>query len=308
MKSLLLFLMSVVLCRAMEDSGREVSNRQSSSISRRTRDRDDQSIAIGKKTFSSISELLNYQTRMQKPGGIVYANPYLYRIPSLFKKYPQLKTAIDSEGCTVLQLAVKQSLDTTVKSCIKKGLNIDHQNGKGETALMLAVGSWYNFDNLLKVGADIFLKDAQKQTVLMHAWIGHAHQYAGVLLKKNAHLLSSNDNEEPVIDPALMAWLNEETHNETVLNEKSHYFKGRAPMIMTHIQKRSDDLLISAAHQGAYESAEFLLKHGADPDQERPFFGKIAFYNAKGDSKMIALLTKYSKQIDESLCNFESVI
>jgi ankyrin repeat protein len=256
-------------------------------------------IVMKEKRFESMTDFLNYTVSMKKYGRNEWGNPYLYRIPKLMRKYPHCKETTDKQGRTALLLVAKQDLKHTAASLIKEGVNINHQDNIGQTALMIAAQRNDRFyksmsvtELLLKHDADPSLHDLKGWSAFMYALEAKNYSEAMLLFEKNGHLIKSGENF--ILDPALIDWLKEYITQNTLINTKAHYFKERKPVYVESVYKRMNHLLnvLTLSYRTEYfPLITFLVKNGANPSSKLFIFGITALQYARSQklNKLIEL-------------------
>lgn len=115
-----------------------------------------------------------------------------------------LKTKYNSEGANLLMKAVYEwASHEILELLLNKGIDINEQNYKGETALMYAIwqGNFGAVKLLLEKGANLELCDYERKTSIMHAFLCNNSKVniIELLIKNGANLKVNNKSGESLL-------------------------------------------------------------------------------------------------------------
>ncbi len=118
-------------------------------------------------------------------------------VVNAFREMPGFNINADDENeNTALFMAVVRSDEATVKLLISLGINVNHMNRYGSTALMYCVshGEWTPMTELLiKAGADVNIANNSGNTALMYAIVRNNAENVEIILKAGANVRALNN-------------------------------------------------------------------------------------------------------------------
>jgi len=123
---------------------------------------------------------------------VTASSMWTFKVPvvNAFRKMTNFDINLtDAFGNTALFMAVVRSNKETVKALINLGININHQNNDGSTALMYCVshGDWAPMTELLiKAGSDVNIANNSGNTALMYAIVRNNAKNVDMLIKAGA--------------------------------------------------------------------------------------------------------------------------
>jgi ankyrin repeat protein len=186
---------------------------------------------------------------------------------------------------------------------IDNGVNVDAQDSRGATALMIAIqyGHEEACTLLIKKGANVNAQDVNGKTVLMHAIVQGHKNICKLLLDQNADVnprIINVFNQDGTIGSWVGGWVNanplvwaaEEGQEEVcrLLIERGANIDARRGML--------NDLtaLMVAARNGHKKTCELLLKHNANVDAQNQYnCTALTFAACNGHAQICTLLLQH---------------
>ncbi len=189
-----------------------------------------------------------------------------------------------------------------IKEFVDKGLDINHENSSGNTALQeMFIGAYYNDDNvkaMVDAGADINKKDSRGTTVLYRSLLYQPNiSLAEWLINKGADIhITDNSDGGTILQLASGAWGANRGLLQKILSDKN--------IDVNAADTYGSTALHSAVRSYQVENARILLEHGADP-HITDTYGSSATFMADDIRKlsMKQLFEEYEEKRKKGLLN-----
>lgn len=182
---------------------------------------------------------------------------------AIVEKKPDIGAVNDDEETVLHVIALNGSVDelASIKNLIKKAGEIDRQNTDGNSPLFLAVSNQYVFAELINLGANLFLKNKNDETIL--------HRIAEVGTVDDLELLSNqrfdfNCQDKWGNTPLHIAASNGDYEIIEMLIKLGAEVNSRNDGEATPLHWAINSNFISIEVENHIRSIKTLLKHGAD--------------------------------------------